>query len=182
MKPHTVELQKMAITPLVKKDGTRVDGKEEIDSLDELKILLAKGKEIKCLIDGELCLVTVKPFEFDRLPQVLEVVSPMLEGLVKTLGNKNDFKKSLKNVNTIDMLKYVAQNKEQIYKFISVFEPDFTMETLRTLKADDLVEVVFAIVEVNIDFFIRRLSPAMLNSLNSLVTLLPKSISAYAKH
>lgn len=171
----------MAITPLVKKDGTRVDGKDSNDPFEELKILLAKGKEVKCIIDGDLCMVTIKPFEFDRLPEILAVVSPMLEGLVKTLGNKNDFKNSLKEINTVEMLKYVAENKEQIYSFISVFEPDFKLETLRTLKADDIVELVFAIVEVNIDFFIRRLSPAMLNSLNSLVTLLPKSISAYAK-
>lgn len=172
----------MAITPLVKKDGTRVDGKDTTDSFEELKILFAKGKDVKCIINGDLCNVTIKPFEFDRLPEILVVVSPMLESLTEVFGkNKESFKASIKQVNTVSMLNFVAENKEQIYKVIVAFEPEFTLETVRTLKADDVVEIIFAIIEVNMDFFIRRLSPAMVNSLNSLISLLPQSISAYAK-
>lgn len=174
----------MPVIPLTRKDGSRVDGKDTVvtDPLEELKILLARGKKVKCIIDDQLCEVEIKPFVFDRLPEILEATSPIMN-MLKTdvTESRNDMKALIKGIDTGKILQFCADNKDQILTVITAFEPEITIEQAKTLRADDIVELLVSIIEVNLDFFIRRVSPALIENLVGLVQLLPKFTSTLPK-
>lgn len=163
----------MAVTPLVKKDGTRVDGKTN-DPMEELMLLLAKGKDIKVIIDGELCLINIKPFAFERLPEVTKATAPILKPLQGKIPTKEDLKKLVANKSFTEIAQLIEAHKPKIIDLITAFEPDLTEAQINTMSIDAIADLVITIIEVNLDFFIRRVSPHLMGRLMEVVAQVPK--------
>lgn len=173
----------MPVTPITKKDGTLIDGSLPQTSEEELLLLLAKGKDVSVVVDDTVLRVTIKPFPFEQLPEVMRVTAPILKAVNEDfLSNKAKLKVMIDTKNYTPVMDFIAKNTEKAFEIINVFEPELEIETLRGMTADHVAELFITIVEVNLDFFIKRLTPTLLMSLSRLVQQIPKYGSVLPKN
>lgn len=173
----------MPVTPLVKKDGTAVNGNQGETSLEELMVLVAKGKDVLVVVDDEVLKVTIKPFLFEQLPAIIEVTAPIFESLKTDIAkHKGELKHMAQTKDFSKVIKFIAEHKDETYKVITAFEPDLTTDMLKRMTGDHIAELFITILEVNLDFFIKRLTPTLLRSLTQMVQQVPKYGSLLPKN
>lgn len=102
------------------------------------------------LHDGATC--TVKEVTIGLLPAFSRLVKPILaKGLV--LDNVNDVKPA-------EIVNMFIDELEPLIEFISLIS-GIESDDLNARPLDDLVNIVGAVIEVNVDFFIERVLPSL---------------------
>lgn len=173
----------MPVIPLTKKDGTSAEGYAGETPLEELMVLLAKGKDVLVVVDDAVLKVSIKPFLFEQLPEIIEVTAPIFESLKVDLAKrKEDLTAMAKTKDFSKVISFIAAHKDDAYRIITAFEPDLTTDMLKKMTGDHIAELFITIIEVNLDFFIKRLTPTLLRSLSQLVQQVPKYGSLLPKN
>lgn len=173
----------MPVTPLTKKDGTTAQGNATLTSEEELLLLLAKGKDVLIVLNDQVVRVTIKPFRFEQLPEIMRVTAPIFEALKTDMAaNKAQLKAMIETKDFTPVVSFIAKHTDEAFAVINTFEPELSIEDLRTLTADHVADLFLTIVEVNLDFFIKRLTPTLLMNVSRLAQQIPKYGSLLPKN
>jgi hypothetical protein len=121
------------------------------DTVNEVSLLFPQGKEIE--IKGEK--LVIKPFGFGKFPKVVKLMkdfTPPKDGTSVTMGN---------------IAEMLADNSEAVME-LSVLATGKPREWFDSVAMDEGVVLLKTIVEVNADFFVKRLQPRTLEAINQL--------------
>lgn len=128
------------------------------DDTKEIALLFPSGKEIT--LKGKK--VIVKPFGFGKFPKVLQ--------LAKDLKLDNEAPAGADGVavaKSLDIGTIMAENADKVVDLCAL-ALGVKSDYLDDLPPDEGIELCQAIIEVNADFFIKRLQPKLLTALSGL--------------
>ncbi|MFZ6775798.1 hypothetical protein ACO0LD_03125 [Undibacterium sp. Ji83W] len=129
---------------------------------DDLSKIIPTVKTI--IIAGES--LPIQPFKVGRLPLVLTAVQPIAYVL---MGNAQGSK--------LDMLNLVIAHTDDSLNLLSVLA-NKPRDWVDGLDIDDAVTLLTALLEVNIDFFIQRVLPRLLQTIGTLSTAVKDNAQA----
>lgn len=170
------------------KDGTKPDDtakaplplqglgvKDRVSSNEpsEFAIMLSKGIEVKVVKDGVVIPVLIQPFKFMQLDNVVAAVAPVFEQLKDLNKARADALEMVSN--NPKLFEFVKNNRTKILTFMEAFNETLTPDFVNDLQPNYVVELIIAIIQVNIDFFIQEATPKLKTDLSRLlVDVLPK--------
>lgn len=170
------------------KDGTRPDdtaknplplqGLGVVDRVSdneptEFAIMLSKGIEVKVVKDGEVIPVLIQPFKFVQLDSVVAATAPIFDKLKDLNQARADALDMLKD--NPKLFNFVKENRGKILTFMEAFHPTLTADFVNNIQPNYVVELLVAIIQVNIDFFIQEATPKLKKDLSRLIVdVLPK--------
>lgn len=105
-------------------------------------------KTVEVTIKGET--LVVKPFKFAQLPKVFKYVQPIIELLNKSQGLSRP-------ALIAAVIAEYGDNVNEIIKLTTGKDQAWIEE----LESDEGVQVLGAVLEVNFDFFIKKVMPAI---------------------
>lgn len=130
-----------------------------VQAQTDLASLLATEKTIN--IGGKD--VVVKKMRVKQIPPVIATISPFAH-LLKSYKDQGE---------QFDMMQVVLYHNVEALQLVKILcdeEPEFVDE----LDIEELVVLVTAIVEVNLDFFVRRVLPLLSGEMARLASVMPK--------
>ncbi len=115
----------------------------------------------KTMTVGGLSL-TVVPFSFGKMPEVTQLLQPILKPLsasgIINFSDKGIF--SISPTWPAKIIDIMADAGEPLLKLVS-FLADVPRETLDTFGMDDGIDLTRAVIEINADFFIKKVLPRL---------------------
>ena len=114
----------------------------------QLETLFPLGKQLT-IRDVNL---TIKPFRFGELSRVLKAADPIFSSLFTALKQGNN---QIEMITTI-----VAESNDSIVDLIQISTKQ-PREWIEQLDIDEGVELFMSVLEVNGDFFVRRVLPGL---------------------
>jgi hypothetical protein len=143
------------------------------DTLPQIAQLFPQGKTIT--LKGKS--YTVKPFGFGKFPKILH----LLKGFSIPDNIPANAEALTKAAKSVDLGKVIAENSERVMELCSLAINE-QAKFFDDLDPDEGIDLCWAIIEVNADFFITRLQPKLLQALSGLTAsvgqLLPQDSSA----
>ena len=122
---------------------------------------LFPGREISA--GGET--LTLSPFKFGQLPTATRLLKPVASALsaggvfsIQSVGGEAQF--LLASDWPLKVVELVADGGEDVLKFVA-FAAGKPLEWVNGLDADDGIALAKAVLEVNADFFVRRVLPLL---------------------
>lgn len=136
-------------------------------SVQEIELLFPQGKEV--MVGGEK--LTIKPFTFGQFPKVLNCLKGVQDEVEETSPEGVVKKRRL------GMDELVSNYGDKVIELctIATGRPASFFEKVEVDQGIDLLQ---AILEVNSDFFVKRLQPKILGVTSSLSRLLGGASSA----
>ena len=133
----------------------------------EITLLFPQGKEVT--LNGKA--ITIKPFGFGKFPRLLKLIKGIDTGdkLPASVEGVEDMAKT-------DILSLITDNAETVVE-ICALATNLPTKAFDEMPPDEAVDLVQAIVEVNADFFIRRLQPKLLGAMSGLTQSLGGALS-----
>lgn len=129
--------------------------KEVIEQPNQLEILFPTGKEITI---RELVYI-IKPFKLGQIPKVLKSINPIINLFGQLVGQER---------NKLEVITGILTNGgENILELIGL-ATNQPMEWVNDLELDEGIELLTGILEVNSDFFIKRVLPILTNGVATL--------------
>lgn len=126
----------------------------------EITLLFPQGKSI--VIKGET--IALKPFGFGKFPKVLKVIKSL-----KTEGRPalRSAEEAAAAIGSLDIVSLIADNSDAVVELcaLALNKP---VTYFDDVPPDEAVDLVQAIIEVNADFFVKRLQPKLLTALSGL--------------
>lgn len=116
--------------------------------MSELATLFPNGKEVN-IHDANL---VIKPFKFGELSKVIKLTDGIMGALLSAFGEKQDLTAVLKTI--------IGDHGDQVSQLMAISSKQ-TVEWVNDLEVDEAIELFAATVEVNADFFIRKVLPTM---------------------
>lgn len=140
----------------------------------EHAILLSKGVVVPVVINGEVCRFKARPFKFRNFEAVVAATAPIFEKLKSNVADTRTAALDLAKDNA-KLMKFLADNRKYIADFIKAFVPEITEEQVDELHMDGIADLVVTSVQVNLDFFMERVTPSLTENLKELVkNVIPK--------
>lgn len=140
----------------------------------EHAILLSQGVEVPVIIDGKRLVFEVRPFKFKQFESVVAATAPIFEKLKKDVADTRKAALDLMKDNA-KLMRFLAENRQHIQAFILAFVPDITAEQIDELHMDGIADLVVTSIQVNLDFFMERVTPSLTENLKSLLKdVIPK--------
>jgi hypothetical protein len=154
---------------------------------DELAVL-TDNDSVECKIGADI--VTISPLTGKQLPPLLRLIGPwrtvIQEAVEKAVariegsdpvGRLLDASKSEAEaafspfdlLEKLDWLGLIGEHGEQVYEALAI-ATGRPLKFIEDLKLDDIVVLLQKVVEVNLDFFVRRLVPISIQALAELTT------------
>lgn len=122
---------------------------EEVKQIEQL---FPSGKEVT--LKGKV--FNIKPFGFGKFPKVLKLLKDM-----------KDVASTDATLASVDVPTLVMENADVVVEF-AILATGEKKEFFDDLPLDEAVELLQAIIEVNADFFVKRLQPKLLTALSKL--------------
>ncbi|MHB0992684.1 MAG: DUF6631 family protein [Burkholderiales bacterium] len=120
---------------------------------DDLKVLFPEGKTVD--VSGES--ITLKPFTFGQLPKVMTMISPIVKQM-----NQSGVAGATTALATIESwVDLFAAGGEGVISFMA-WATGKPREWFDVLSMDEGVVLMQTIIEVNSDFFVRRILPLIM--------------------
>lgn len=113
---------------------------------DDLIVLVPDDMVVTSL--GE---VKLNPFRFTQFPRVIQILASYSESI--------DVSKDLDINDFVEIL--TREDGEAIFQLILMCCPDKDRAWLDDLSADDGIQLLSKVIEMNLDFFIQKLTPAI---------------------
>lgn len=132
------------------------------DISKEAAELFPQGKQV--VVKGEE--FTIKPFGFGKFPKVLELFKRLKDTPVAA-GTGGTVK---------EIIDIIADNGEVVVEF-AMLATGKKRDFFDDVTLDQAVELVQAIIEVNADFFVKRLQPKLLEAMSKLTASLGGALS-----
>lgn len=121
---------------------------------DKLAVMFPQGKSLS-IQDTNL---TIKPFKFGELPKVFKAIEPISSTLFSALQGSNQF----------EMIAGMIANGGDSVIDLMVIGSRQPRDWIEQLDLDEGIELLTSIVEVNADFFIRKVLPGLNDRLEQL--------------
>lgn len=130
------------------------------DMTHEVELMFPQGKELT--VNGET--LKIKPFTFGQFPKVLALLKGVNN---ETLVRQEDGTMKAVKLDTLDL---VMANSDKVVDLcvIATGKPRAFFDTMSVTDGIDLCQ---ALIEVNADFFVKRLQPKMTESVERLSSL-----------
>jgi len=109
-----------------------------------------------------------------QLPRVLALAQPMAEKLFKKTPAPNKHQKNVQPApkDNIDIARLVITHGDELVQLIAEIQAygneGVTAEWIGDLEIDEVITLAGAVFEINLDFFIQRVVPALSTALASL--------------
>jgi len=131
---------------------------------DQLEVLFPTGKELT--IAGETFNIT--PFKAGQLPKVFKAVEPISGHIVAAFAAHTN--------PTSAIIGLLASGGENILDIaaIGARKPRAWVDELET---DQLLELVAAVLEVNVSFFVQKVLPSLTNSISKVSEVTGQTLS-----
>lgn len=123
---------------------------------NELEVLLPQGKQVKI----QNANITITPFKFGELPRVFKAIDPISSSLFKVVANGGN------QMNVISSI--IAEGGDNILDLMAIGSRK-PREWVDTLEMDEGVELLAAILEVNVSFFVQKVLPQINNRLEAVL-------------
>lgn len=123
--------------------------------MSELAVMFPEGKALS-IHDANL---TIKPFKFGELSKVIKLTDGLLGAVVGAMKYKQDIVYVIKTI--------IGDNGDQVAELLALSSKQ-SVEWVNDLEVDEAIELFTAVIEVNADFFIRKVLPQMTNHMASL--------------
>ena len=107
--------------------------------------------------------ITLEPVRMSNLKQFTDAVEPMIGEIMSVMDGADQ---------TV-IMRLIKEHYDGVLHLVTLLCPA-TKEQLDSLLLDEFVEVVGAAVEINTDFFVRSLLPAVLAKVGNLKGMLAK--------
>lgn len=139
----------------------------------ENAILLSKGINVPCVVNGEVVNVLIQPFKFADLENVLDAVAPIYSKMENLAQSREEVFNMVKD--SKKLLEFIKKYKPSILKFMVAFNGKLTPSFVNELDIGTVAELLLTIVTVNVDFFIQEASPKLIEGMRRLaVDIIPK--------
>lgn len=132
------------------------------DALQDVTLLFPLGKSVT--LKGKT--ITVKPFGFGKYPRILKLLKGLNVG-EDAPANAGEAMKKIQGNAKADIMALIADNSDAVVELCAL-AVDQQKAYFDDLPPDEAIELVQAIIEVNADFFIKRLQPKLLGALSGL--------------
>ncbi|MBO1049342.1 MAG: hypothetical protein HEQ10_17125 [Dolichospermum sp. DEX182a] len=125
-------------------------------------------KELKTLVPNEVVVtssgeITVKPFKFTQFPRVIQVCTNYADAFIKKPTEEAPDAMKI-------ALDLAANDPEGLFELLRL-STGLTQENLDLLEGEEGFEVLFKVVEVNLSFFVQKLTPKILEVAESLTAV-----------
>lgn len=140
-------------------------------------------KELKTLVPNEVVVtssgeVTVKPFKFTQFPRVIQVCTNYADAFIKKPKVEEEEVQDLSVEKPKEeepdamriALDLAANDPEGLFELLRL-STGLTQENLDLLEGEEGFEVLFKVVEVNLSFFVQKLTPKILEVAESLTSV-----------
>lgn len=107
----------------------------------------------------------VVPLRVHQIPKFARAIRPLMPALQGAI----DFKKGQVQLN-LNVLELLDEHGERVTEAVAVASQR-SAEDVGDLELDDFIKLARAVIEVNLDFFVRRLLPALTDSIDTLNSL-----------
>lgn len=124
--------------------------------MNELEVINPVGKQIKIKDEN----LTITPFKFGELPRVFRAVDPILVELTNALQHRNNHAAMLSAL--------MASAGDNVLDLITVGVRK-PREWVEQLDSDEGLELFAAVLEVNVDFFVKKVLPRLNKTLEAVV-------------
>lgn len=115
--------------------------------MSELAVMFPEGKTLS-IHDANL---TIKPFKFGELSKVIKLTDGIMGDLVGASQSK-DITGVLRSV--------LGDHGEQVAELMAMASKQ-SVDWVNNLEVDEAIELFAAVIEVNADFFIRKVLPSL---------------------
>ncbi|MBD2694433.1 hypothetical protein [Anabaena catenula] len=137
-------------------------------------------KELKTLVPNEVVEtsagdVIVKPFKFTQFPRVLQILTeysnaflkkPKEEAQDQTIEKPEEEEPDVMRI----ALDLAAYNPEGVFELVKL-STGLNQEQLDILEGEEGFDILFKVVEVNLSFFVQKLTPKVLEVAASLTSV-----------
>ena len=123
---------------------------------NELEVILPQGKQVTI----QNANITITPFKFGELPRVFKAIDPISTSLFSVVAKGGN------QMNVISSI--IAEGGDNILDLISIGSRK-PREWVDTLEMDEGVELLAAILEVNVSFFVQKVLPQINNKLEAVL-------------
>ena len=124
---------------------------------NELTTLFPTGKEITISAEN----LTIKPFKFGELPKVFKIVQPMAAAFATLQAQRENPATAIAGL--------IATGGDHILDLM-VIGSHKPREWIDNLDMDEGATLLTAILEVNADFFIRKVLPIVMDTANKIIS------------
>lgn len=132
--------------------------------MDELEVMFPQGKTLS-INDANL---TIKPFKFGELSKVMKLTDGILGSLMGASQGK-DLALVFRTV--------IGDHGDKVAELMALSSKQ-SVEWINELDVDQAIELFAAIVEVNADFFIRRVLPKVTTEMQRAAAVAPAGSSS----
>lgn len=140
----------------------------------EHAILLSQGVTVPVIINAQVYRLEVRPFKFKDFEKVVAATAPIFEKIKTNVAGTRKAALDLAKDNT-KLMKFLSENRQYITDFILAFVPDITEEQIGELHMDGIADLVVTAIQVNLNFFMERVTPSLAQNLQELVkNVIPK--------
>lgn len=138
-------------------------------------------KELKTLVPNEVVQtsagdITVKPFKFTQFPRVIQVCTEYANAFIKKPKEEEAQDQTIEEPKEEEpdammiALDLVANNPEGLFELVKL-STGLTQEELDLLEGEEGFDILFKVVEVNLSFFVQKLTPKILEVAASLTSV-----------
>ena len=139
-------------------------------------------KELKTLVPNEVVPtsageITVKPFKFTQFPRVIQVCTEYANAFIKKPKEEEESqdqaaeKPKEEELDAMMIaLGLAANNPEGLFELVKL-STGLTQEELDLLEGEEGFDILFKVVEVNLSFFVQKLTPKVLEVAASLTSV-----------
>jgi hypothetical protein len=123
---------------------------------NDLEVLLPQGKQVTV----QNANITITPFKFGELPRVFKAIDPISNVLFKSLSSGGN------QANLITTI--MSEGGDNILDLMAIGSRK-PREWVDTLEMDEGVELLGAILEVNVSFFVQKVLPQINSKLEAVL-------------
>lgn len=133
--------------------------------ITELETLFPTGKQVTIGTAEAQKTITITPFKFGQLGAAMKAAQPISAALMESFGSPNQMDA---------MMSLMAESGDHMVNLV-VVGTGLPRKEVEQLGLDDALSCMIGVLEVNGDFFVRKVLPTLKGNMAGLAALVPSA-------